>query len=55
MYLFVKKITNNKIASLIAAVLYIAAPYKLTNLYSRNAMGEYIAFIFITYIFQWII
>ncbi len=52
MYLFVKKITNNKIASLIAAVLYIAAPYKLTDIYSRNAMGEYIAFIFIPIFFN---
>src|SRR5574344_954514 len=52
MYFFAQKITKNKIASIIASVLYMVAPYKLTDIYSRNAMGEYIAFVFIPIVFN---
>lgn len=52
MYRFVYKVTNKKIASLIAGLIYMAGPYKYTDIYSRNALGEYTAFIFIPMIFQ---
>lgn len=52
MYLFAYKVTNRKTAGLIASLIYMAAPYKFTDIYSRNAVGEYTAFIFIPMIFQ---
>ncbi|MBR3134606.1 MAG: hypothetical protein IKG56_04005 [Clostridia bacterium] len=55
MYMFVNKVTNKRTASLIAAMIYICAPYKLTDMYSRDAVGEYTSFIFIPMIFMGII
>ncbi len=52
MYNFVLKISKNKLLSLVSALIYIAAPYKLTDIYSRNAVGEYTAFIFIPLVFN---
>lgn len=51
MYIFSHKVTKSKIAGLISALIYMAAPYKLTDIYVRNAVGEYTAFIFIPMIF----
>lgn len=51
MYMFVYKVTNKKLIGLISALVYMVAPYKFTNIYSRNAVGEYTAFIFIPMIF----
>ncbi len=52
MYIFVNKITKSKIVSLISALIYMSCPYKICNIYSRNALGEYTAFIFLPMIFQ---
>lgn len=46
-YLFVKKITNNDIAGLIAAIIYMVFPYRLTNIYLRNAFAETVAIAFV--------
>ena len=47
MYFYVLKISKNKIAATCSAIIYILLPYKLTNIYSRNALGEYSASIFL--------
>ncbi len=52
MYNFVLKISKNKLLALVSALIYIAAPYKLTDIYSRNAVGEYTAFMFIPLVFN---
>lgn len=41
-----------KIIALLASLIYIAAPYKLTDIYARTAVGEYTAFIFIPLVFR---
>ena len=43
---------NLKIIALLASLIYIAAPYKLTDIYARTAVGEYTAFIFIPLVFR---
>lgn len=52
MYKFMLSVTNRKSMSIIAALIYISAPYKLSDIYSRNAIGEYTAFIFIPIVFE---
>ena len=52
MYNFLKHVSKNGIVSLVGAIIYIISPYKLTNIFSRNALGEYTAFIFIPMIFE---
>lgn len=52
MYILIKRITNRKLPALIGSLIYMVAPYKLTNIYSRNAVGEYTAFIFIPLVFM---
>lgn len=52
MYNFTYEISKSKKIALISALIYICAPYKLTNIYSRNAVGEYTAFIFIPIVFS---
>ena len=52
MYFFTLKITKNRYASTIAAIVYTLAPYKLTDIFSRNAVGEYTAFIFTPILFN---
>ena len=52
MYKFVYSITKRKSISIISALIYMSTPYKLSNIYSRNAVGEYTAFIFIPIVFQ---
>lgn len=41
-----------KLIALLASLIYIAAPYKLTDIYARTAVGEYTAFIFIPLVFR---
>lgn len=52
MYSLVKKITKNDKMALIASLVYMAAPYKICDIYARNAVGEYTAFVFIPMVFQ---
>lgn len=51
MYKFVFALINNKDASLLASILYMTFPYHLTDLYTRNAIGEFISFVFIPIVF----
>ena len=51
MYKFSKEITGNNDVGVLSSVLYMTFPYHLTDLYSRNALGEYISFIFIPLVF----
>ncbi len=52
MYNFIYKVSKKKMIALISALIYISAPYKLTDIYSRNAVGEYSAFVFIPIVFS---
>lgn len=51
MYKFMHSLINNRDAALLSSILYMTFPYHLTDLYSRNALGEYISFIFIPIVF----
>ena len=51
MYFFVKKISENSNIAILSAALYIIAPYHLTDLYVRNAIGEFASFVFIPLVF----
>lgn len=51
MYLFTKKITKNNNIAIIASILYIFAPYRLTDMYIRNALAELTSFVFLPLIF----
>ena len=52
MYLFVKRLTKIRDVALLAAVLYMLFPYHITDLYTRNALGEYVSFVFIPIVFH---
>ena len=52
MYYFVKKLTKIRDIALLSAVLYMLFPYHLTDLYIRNALGEYTSFVFIPIVFH---
>ena len=52
MYNFIYTVTKRKAIATIGAIIYISTPYKLSNIYSRNAVGEYTAFIFIPVVFE---
>lgn len=52
MYKFVLKVTNNKNISTLAAILYILAPYRLTDMYIRVAIAELASFIFLPMVFN---
>lgn len=51
MYKFAKEISGNNDVGVLASILYMTFPYHLTDLYTRNALGEYISFIFIPLVF----
>lgn len=51
MYKLVSDISDNKNVGLLAGALYIMAPYHLTDLYVRNAIGEFASFMFIPLVF----
>ncbi len=51
MYKFMFALINNKDVSLLASVLYMTFPYHSTDLYTRNAIGEFVSFIFIPIVF----
>lgn len=52
MYFFTKKVTKNDIVSTLAAIIYIFAPYRLTDMYIRNAIAELTSFIFLPMVFM---
>lgn len=51
MYKWVYKMTDDKNVAGLAGVLYMSMPYHLTDMYIRNALGEYVSFIFFPLIF----
>lgn len=51
MYKFVSNLTKNEITGTIAGVLYMTMPYHLNDLYIRNALGEFLSYIFIPLVF----
>ncbi len=51
MYKFMLSVTKNSNTSLLASVLYISFPYHLTDWYIRNALGEFVSFIFVPLVF----
>ena len=52
MYKCTYSITKRRSISTISALLYISMPYKLSNIYSRNAIGEFTALIFVPIVFE---
>ena len=46
MYQLVRTISNNKFAAMLSAILYMCAPYRMLNAYTRLAVGELAGFIF---------
>lgn len=46
MYQLVRTISNNKFAAMLSAILYMCAPYRMLNAYTRLAVGEIAGFIF---------
>lgn len=52
MYEFVKNITKNNNAAILAGILYILAPYRLTDMYMRVAISELASFVFLPVLFQ---
>lgn len=51
MYKFVSNLTKNKITGTIAGILYMTMPYHLNDMYIRNALGEFLSYIFIPLVF----
>lgn len=51
MHKFALKLTNNNNASVLISILYMTFPYHLTDLYLRNAIGEFTSFVFIPLVF----
>lgn len=52
MYKFVLKVTKNKNIATLAAILYVLAPYRITDMYIRVAIAELASFIFLPMIFN---
>lgn len=51
MYKFVDSYSGNSNVALLSSILYMTFPYHLTDLYTRNALGEYASFMFIPLVF----
>lgn len=51
MYVFTKKVTKNNNIAIVSSILYIFAPYRLTDMYIRNALAELTSFIFLPMVF----
>lgn len=51
MYRFMISITKNSNTSLLAAAIYLTFPYHLTDWYVRNALGEFMSFMFVPLVF----
>lgn len=45
MYIFARTLWKSDLAGVIAALLYLSAPYRFVNLYIRGSIGETIAFL----------
>jgi hypothetical protein len=51
MYFFVRKITDDKNVGILGAILYMSMPYHLNDMYIRNALGEFLSYVFIPLVF----
>ena len=51
MYYLVKEVTKQDLIAIVAAVIYILAPYRLTDMYIRYALAELVSFLFLPLIF----
>ena len=51
MYLFVKYLTKNEKTATLSAIIYMLMPYHLNDMYIRNALGEFLSYIFIPLVF----
>lgn len=51
-YEFINKVTKNRYAGLLGAAIYIFAPYRLADMYTRIAIAELTSFIFIPMVFH---
>lgn len=51
MYKFVSTLTKNTLTGTLAATLYILMPYHLNDMYIRNALSEFLSYIFIPLVF----
>ena len=52
MYKFMINVTRNKNVSLLSSILYVLAPYRITDMYIRIAVAELASFVFIPIIFD---
>lgn len=52
MYKFTLRITKNKKLATLASIIYILAPYRITDMYIRTALAELASFIFIPIVFE---
>lgn len=52
MYKFALRITKNKKLATLASIIYILAPYRITDMYIRTALAELASFIFIPIVFE---
>lgn len=50
-YSSVKSISSSRKAAFLAAILYVLCPYRLTNVYARGALGEFLAMTFMPLLF----
>lgn len=51
MYKFMINLTKNSNTSLLAGIIYLTFPYHLTDWYIRNALGEFVSFMFVPLVF----
>ena len=51
MHKFLYTYSKNADTAVLGAIIYMAFPYHMTDLYIRNALGEYISFLFIPMVF----
>lgn len=52
MYEFVNKLTKNNYAALLASIIYVLVPYRLTDIYMRVAISELASFVFLPITFH---
>lgn len=52
MYTFMMNVTKNKNVSLLSSIIYVLAPYRITDMYIRIAVAELASFVFIPIIFD---
>ena len=52
MYEFVNKISHYRWAGLLSAIIYMCAPYRLTDMYMRMAVSELTSFMFLPIVFH---